>query len=327
MYEKWVCKIVVMANLVVSSILFINNPSTAEDLSFFAPGDDVNFHITRAIGGVSDSLDMAVSSIELMDIADAIVAAKNRGVAVRILFTAKDELAGSGSSLRYFVDNGVEAWILEDEDVSINNFVIFDKKLLLVGSFNMGRKPIYQNATFTDDRDSLYQYQSQFDGFANLRLASAASFLASGMQPGRSGQLQSGLTGQGRHGLEQHTPPDNRPLSTQIVNLSFDDMNRIFGKGSSVGKSEQKRLWKEYKGKYVTWTGNITYVAWGIMTGDIMGVRHPNGREVTVYLKKAYVTHVKRLHKGDLVTYRGRLDRKPRWMTGFKVKDAEIIQR
>ena len=100
---------------------------------------------------------------------------------------------------------------------------------------------------------------------------------------------------------------------------------KSLGKGSIVSGSERKKLWREYKGKYVTWKGHISYIAWGLFTGSIMGVSHPMGKDVIVYIKNEYVPHVKRLHKGDPVVYSGRIVKAPTLFNGFKLRDAAII--
>ena len=101
----------------------------------------------------------------------ALVQAAKRSVHVRILFSKKDEI-NSKSQIKYLLENGINAWILEDRSVDLNSFIIFDKKLLLVGSFSMDEED-FQSITFTDEQASLQQYQVRFDGFANLKLLPA----------------------------------------------------------------------------------------------------------------------------------------------------------
>lgn len=313
--------------ILINIIIFFTFPfpsiSLAEYLNFFSPKDDVNFHIKRAIDSSSESIDLTISDIKSREIAGAFVNAHNRGVSIQILFTKKEPI-GNNSQLPYLLDNGIKAWVLEDKNINVDNFAIFDKRLLLGGSFHMDQEK-YQNITFTDDKNSLQQYQMRFDGFANLNLSPAENFFS---QHSNKKSWQETRQEEGIHTWkEEYPPPDNRFLAAKTVDLSFDDMYRLFGRDSNKSKAEQKRLWKEYKDKYVTWTGKISYVAWGLFTGNIMGVTHTGGNEVMVYIKDIYVNHVKRLHKGDSVTYRGRLGKRPNTFSGFKLREGEIMTR
>ncbi|MGR3319909.1 MAG: phospholipase D-like domain-containing protein [Candidatus Anammoxibacter sp.] len=302
----------IFVNAVVFSFFLLTGVTFAEDLNFLSPGEDVNFHIKRAIDRSSNSIDMAIVDVKSREIAEALVHARKRGVAVRILFSKK-KLIGDNSQLKHLLNNGIKAWILEDERVNVDNFAIFDKRILLVGSFHLDQNK-FQNITFTNDKDSIQQYQGRFDGFAGLHLSPAENIFSLNHQ-GKSWEQ------------EQRLSNANAYSSSEMVGLSFEDMNRLFGKGSALGRSEKKRKWKEYKGRYVTWSGNISYVAWGLITGDVIGVTHTGGNEVVVNIKDEYANHVKRLHKGDPVTYSGKVVKRPSRFTGFKVRDAEILTR
>ncbi|MGR3176605.1 MAG: phospholipase D-like domain-containing protein [Candidatus Anammoxibacter sp.] len=299
-------KVIVFSFVLLAGITFAGN------LNFLSPNDDVNFHIKRAIDKSSKSIDMAIVDVKSNEIAEALAHASKRGVAVRILFSKK-KLIGDNSRLKHLLNNGIKAWILEDERVNVDNFAIFDKRILLVGSFHLDQNK-FQNITFTNDKNSIQQYQGRFDGFANLHLSPAENMFLQNPQ-GKPWEQ------------EQRLPNANAYSSSEMVGLSFEDMNRLLGKGSALGRSEKKRRWKEYKGRYVTWSGNISYVAWGLITGTIIGVNHSGGNEVVVNIKDEYANHVKRLHKGDPVTYRGKIVKRPSRFTGFKVRDAEILTR
>lgn len=321
MYKTITSKILV--NVIIFLVFPFSIVTSAEYLNFFSPKDDVNFHIKRAIDGSSESIDLAVSDIKSREIAEALVHARNRGVSIRILFSRK-ELIDTNSQLRYLLENGIKAWTLEDKSIKVDNFAIFDNKLLLGGSFYMDQEK-YQNITFTDDKNSLQQYQARFNEFADLNLSPAENMVLqhSNEKPWPETRTQES----GRTWKEEYPPPDDRHLPAETVDLSFDDMYRLFGRNSTLSRSEKKRLWKEYKGKYVTWTGKISYVAWGLLTHNIMGVTHTGDNEVTVYIKDIYVNHVKSLHKGDPITYRGVLIKRPKRFTGFKIKEGEVLSR
>ena len=308
------------------SLLLLSSVTFGEYLNFFSPKDDINFNIVRAIDNSGDTIDMAVTDIKSKLIGDALVLAQNRNVSIRILLSNKN-LIGNDSLMKYLLENGIKAWILEDTTIHVNNFAIFDKRLLLAGSFYMDQRK-YQNITFTDDKDILNNYQLRFEGFANLKLTPAKNIFFKDSRDNMFEETKpERLNTDNKKQWDENFLPPERDVPGRMIDLSFAEMYKIFGKGSTLSKSEKKRHWGEYKGKYVTWTGKISYVAWGLMTGNIVGVIHEGGHEVTVNIKDAYVTHVKRLHKGDNITYRGRLAKKPTMFTGFKIRDAEILVR
>lgn len=341
-----------VVKICILSLLLVSKSAFAESLNFYTPKDDVNYHIVRAINSCSRSLELTASDIKSNKIAQALVMAKNRGVYIRILLTKKQPL-GNDSQLRNILGNKIEAWVLEDKNVHINNFGIFDKKLLLTGSFTLDNGQ-FQNITFSNDGPLLQSYIDRFEGFANFKLSSAQVLLSmnpqndpwggssfSGNQAGEletnSGNNWDQSNTQGNVSGGSNPPPGNTwsgddSNSHQInangmVKYSFEEMNRLFGKNSTLSKSEKKRLWKEYKGKYVTWTGKITYVAWGLMSGNIIGVLHTGNNEVIVEINPAYVPRVKGMHKGDTITYKGILRKRPKRFTGFKIGNAEVVMR
>lgn len=309
------------------ALLFVfANITFGEYLNFFSPKDDINYNIIRAIDNTDETIDMAITDIKSKQIADAFVLAQNRGVSIRILLSNK-KLISNNSQMKYLLENGIKAWVLEDTGIHVNNFAIFDKRLLLGGSFYMDQRK-YQNSTFTDDKDILRDYQTRFDGFANLKLSLARNTFFKDSFDNRfeEPKPQKWDTGDTKRWDENFLPTE-KDVPGRMIDLSFTEMYNLFGKGSKLSKSEKKELWADYKGKYVTWTGKISYVAWGLMTGNIVGVVHDGSHEVTVNIKDAYVTHVKRLHKGDTLTYRGRLVKKPSMFTGFKIREGEILIR
>lgn len=304
-------KFYTFVSILIFSFLLFAKTTSSEYLNFVSPKDDVNFHIIRAIDGCKKSIDLTMADIKSSEIGQALISAHGKGIDIRILITRNHPLS-AGSQLRNILESGIKAWALEEKDVYINNFAIFDKKLLLSGSYNLDNEK-YQNITFTNDPNSVREFQSRFDGFANLKLSTADKLISQNYENSSRN--------------ESSAPVESNDAPVDMVNLSFEDMNRLFGKNSTLSGSEKKRLWKEYEGRTVTWTGNISYVAWGLMTGSIIGVLHQGNNEVTVQIRDGYVDHVKKMHKGDPVTYRGKLAKRPKRFTGFKIKDTEIVSR
>lgn len=282
-----------------------------DELSFVSPGDDVNYHIKRAINGSKKSIDLMIADIKSKEIVDALIDSRRRGVLIQILISNKPQKSDD-SQIQNLLENGFKLLVVENSP-NIGNFAIFDGKLLMSGSFYLSDEK-YQNVIFSDDQETINHYQIRFNKFLynsrNLDVSSAAKMASPLYEEPDVLSLPAG------DGL----------TTDEQIGLSFEEMNRLFGKESHLSRKEKKLRWSEYKGKYIIWTGNISYLAWGLISGNIMGVTHKDNNEVIVYLNDAYEAYAKRLHKGDPVTYKGRLVKIPSRFAGFKVKDAAIIK-
>lgn len=285
--------------------------SLGDELSFVSPRDDVNYHIKRAINSSKRSIDLMIADIKSKEIVDALLDGRRRGVAIQILISNKPQ-ENADSQIQNLLENGFKLLVVENSS-NMGNFAIFDGKLLMSGSFYLNDEK-YQNVIFSDDQETINHYQIRFNKFLydsrNLDVSATAKTASPIYEEPQGLSL----------------PPGDGLTTDEQIGLSFEEMNRLFGRESPLSKKEKKLRWDEYKGKYITWTGNISYLAWGLMSGSIMGVTHKGENEVVVYLKDEYEGYAKRLHKGDPVTYRGRLVKRPSRFAGFKVKDAAIIK-
>ncbi|MFQ5685446.1 MAG: phospholipase D-like domain-containing protein [Candidatus Scalindua sp.] len=114
----------------------------------------------------------------------------------------------------------------------------------------------------------------------------------------------------------------------QFSNITFDEFNKIFGNKSKFTKLEKKRLWeKEYKGKYVSWTGKIGFKGGAIYDWNKVGIIH-KGSKVDVNLKFDYSKKDKvlNLKVEDVVTYTGRLISLRGLLTPYRLDDVDFFQ-
>jgi hypothetical protein len=114
----------------------------------------------------------------------------------------------------------------------------------------------------------------------------------------------------------------------QFLNITFDEFDKIFGNESKFTKSEKKRLWeKEYKGKYVSWTGKIGFKGGAKYDWNKVGMIH-KGNKIDVNLRFDYSKKYKVLHLKveDVVTYTGKLISLKGLLTSYRLDDVDYFQ-
>ncbi len=114
----------------------------------------------------------------------------------------------------------------------------------------------------------------------------------------------------------------------QFVNISFDEFDNKFGRESKLDKSEKTRLWKsEFKGKYVRWTGRISFRGFAVYDWNKVGISH-KGSNIDVNLRFDYSKQrkVMKLKVGDIITYTGRLVSLSSAFSSYRVEDADVLQ-
>lgn len=114
----------------------------------------------------------------------------------------------------------------------------------------------------------------------------------------------------------------------QFVTISFDEFDKKFGSESKLDKSEKTRLWKsEFKGKYVRWTGRISFRGFAVYDWNKVGISH-KGSNIDVNLRFDYSKQrkVMKLKVGDIITYTGRLVSLSSAFSSYRVEDADVLQ-
>lgn len=140
-----------------------------EDLpaQVFSPGG-ATAHLVRALDAARVSVDVANFSFTSEALRDALLRAKERGVAVRIVF---DEGQYKFlSEMHWFVQNGFDVRLAKgkkgDKGVMHNKYAVLDGKLVADGSFNWTRnaeKNNYENLLFLDAPDDVAAFAAFFE--------------------------------------------------------------------------------------------------------------------------------------------------------------------
>jgi mitochondrial cardiolipin hydrolase len=138
-------------------------PVVAE--AFFSPGEDCPRAIARFLANTSKAADICVFTITDDRLADAILDAHRRGVAVRII-TDDAKAEDLGSDVARFEQSGIPTCVDRSPFHMHHKFAILDGETLLTGSYNWTRgaaRDNEENLIATTDPRFLSSFVGTFD--------------------------------------------------------------------------------------------------------------------------------------------------------------------
>lgn len=89
-------------------------------------------------------------------------------------------------------------------------------------------------------------------------------------------------------------------------------------------ESQKDRLWKEYKDKYIRWTGEVISRGKGRVSGLRMGIKNTEGTDVELVFADDKEDLVLGTDKGDKITYTGKLITRRGYILPYKLEDGNI---
>ena len=140
-------------------------------LHMFSPNSGIETALIRAINASKKTIEIAMFSFFSQPIAEALLAAKERGVAVRIVMDKSQ--TGTSKLDDWFAWHGFELRTISGPDRSRdpryqkmhNKFALFDGLMLESGSFNYSTRAetlSFENANFFDDADEIARFAAYF---------------------------------------------------------------------------------------------------------------------------------------------------------------------
>jgi len=109
-----------------------------------------------------------------------------------------------------------------------------------------------------------------------------------------------------------------------LIEISFEELDALFGKKNRMTESQKDRLWKEYKGKYIRWTGEVVSRGKGRVSGLRMGIKNTEGTDVELVFADDKEGLVLGTDKGDKITYTGKLITRCGYILPYKLEDGNI---
>jgi phosphatidylserine/phosphatidylglycerophosphate/cardiolipin synthase-like enzyme len=133
---------------------------------YFSPTGGARQRLLAAIRSAKESIDVAVYHITSFELADALAAAKARGVRIRIL-TDGEKLQASGGAYRILERHRIPVRALGSaaDGLMHHKFAVFDGKLVATGSYNWtqtAERGNYENLVFLDDPATVSRFATEF---------------------------------------------------------------------------------------------------------------------------------------------------------------------
>lgn len=146
--------------------LFSSVFALAQTEVFFSPSKKCENGLLGLIENSSETIDVAVYSINNTNLVDALKKAHKRGVKIRIL-TDRVQAAGKSSRVKDLYDAGLNVRVHSKHKIEHNKFAIFDGKKASTGSYNWTNPATEKNSEncvfFTDNQEVVKDYQNRFD--------------------------------------------------------------------------------------------------------------------------------------------------------------------
>jgi hypothetical protein len=131
------------------------------------------------------------------------------------------------------------------------------------------------------------------------------------------------------------TPPPPIPLpavsndaTREERPISWREVDSIYNQNSNYTSLQKNQEWERFKGKRVTWSGQVVAVSEGWFSGLTLQVKMNRSTltsDILITLKGTEKSKASQLHKGDQVRFTGILSN---WysLLGISMDDGEIIQ-
>jgi phosphatidylserine/phosphatidylglycerophosphate/cardiolipin synthase-like enzyme len=171
------------------------NPKTATSSKIIpvaAPSIEVNFSpnggatqaIVKAIAAAKSSIIVAAYSFTSKDLAEALLAAKKRNIAIKIILD-RSQASQRYSSATFFSNMGFDLRIDVKHKLYHNKFIVIDDRTVITGSFNFTKAAEDKNAEnmliIRNNPDLARQYTRNFSNHWRLSI-SRQEFLAKAAQ-------------------------------------------------------------------------------------------------------------------------------------------------
>jgi len=348
----------ILLSLSIGMLTLLSAPERiyAKTEVLFSPRGSIKDAIIKNIISSKGTIDVTAFTFTAGDIAEALYQAKERGVQIRVIIDQTQD-AKRYPVLEFLKEEGFNLQFLKGNiGGSMNNaFAIFDDKLLVTGSYTWteyAEKFNYENAIFIDEPDVVEKYKKEFESLYDKSVVQGATRME---ESAKQGNVSNTEEKSGKNTI----PEDNvlkfvakkdiehlnisedkqvnkvdkrlktieRPLK-QFVTISFDEFDKKFGSESKLDKSEKTRLWKsEYEGKYVRWTGKISFRGFAVYDWNKVGISH-KGNNIDVNLRFDYSKQrkVMKLKVGDIVTYTGKLVSLRSALSSYRLEDVDVVQ-
>jgi mitochondrial cardiolipin hydrolase len=139
----------------------------AETETIFSPEEAIKESILKELDSATSTIDLAIHEITSLDMAQALVKAKQRSVKVRIVADSKQAKLRN-SQINYLIHQGIPVKVLGGKEKGVMNhrFAVFDGKRVLIGTFDWSGTSTqwnYETILIIDESEVVAIFQKEFE--------------------------------------------------------------------------------------------------------------------------------------------------------------------
>jgi len=152
------------ANKLILGSQISSNEKARNDV-FFSPGNDCLNAIIGEIEVANKSIEICVFTISDNRISNKLVEAHKRSKIIKII-SDNDKTLDAGSDIEFLARQGIEVKIDRTAYHMHHKFAIFDKRIVITGSYNWTKSAAdynEENILVTDNKQIIDTFQKQFD--------------------------------------------------------------------------------------------------------------------------------------------------------------------
>jgi phosphatidylserine/phosphatidylglycerophosphate/cardiolipin synthase-like enzyme len=144
--------------------VYFTAPTGSSDRSTYVGA--VDQAVVDAVNSATRTLDIAAFEWNIPQLTNAVLAAKNRGVVVRMVVDNEHTVEDDDSTIQALIDAGIPMTYDERSAFMHNKFMIIDSSLIITGSMNFTMNDVFRNNNnmlFMRSSRAVTAYQTEFD--------------------------------------------------------------------------------------------------------------------------------------------------------------------
>lgn len=318
---------------------------TAHSASYI-PDGTVRERLREGIEYARHRVDICIHDFAALEISEYLDGARERGVRVRVMMLEQDSNGAKGSLAEMLIDKGFDVRVLKTQlcGSPVQDFIVLDDRVLVTGVYNWmayRNRNICGDVVFHYDSERILSYKDIFwrlytdaepipSKISKKELVASeitsAAHTTSGATTVKQPLQANNNRDNGQPTAKEITKSEIEEIPKEFMDISFDEMNKKFGKESTLSRSEKNKLWKEYKGKYVRWQGIVAYKGMGRVDWNRVGVsrQRGNGVEAEILFDWRRFEAVMNIRVGRTITYTGKLVSRPGINAPYRLDDGDI---
>ncbi|MCC7211211.1 MAG: hypothetical protein E3K40_15930 [Candidatus Brocadia sp.] len=317
----------------------------AGDSVSYVPHGTVEERLREGIEYAQQGIDICIHNFAAIDVEKELVAARDRGVRVRIVILEYIPGKECGLLAEALIGQGFDIRVHRTSTSKnrVQDFILLDDRVLITGTYNWlayRNRKIDNEVLFHYDQDRIRRDKNVF-----YRLFAEGEPVPFGENQGKVAAMKnppapahfSDNQRGGQNILHQVFPGETgvseRPLETIVpaqtkdsLDISFEELDNQFGRQSTLSRAEKKSLWKKYKGKYVRWQGIVLYKGMGRVDWNRVGVSRRPGKkaEVEILFDWRLFEKVLNIRTGSTIIYSGKLVSRAGFDAPYRLEDGDI---